>query len=130
MNMNTVANSELLARFIVSSKWIRKQDNYVNSAAFIPNPDRELSVTRHSDILEEKLWNIGKQVAQIRKRNLYGRADVQAINVTNQNLKVEPDPIPSNPAHANIKNWPVEKEEQKILALEIAAAAQFVPNPL
>jgi hypothetical protein len=33
-----------------------------------------------------------------------------------------------NPNHADVSSWPADKPAQKIIALEIAAAAVFVAN--
>ncbi|HEX3151907.1 MAG TPA: hypothetical protein VHR66_27795 [Gemmataceae bacterium] len=46
-----------------------------------------------------------------------------------QQLKVEAAPIPENPNHANVVNWPADKAEQKMKALEIAAASRFIVAP-
>jgi len=126
-----VAPDELLARFITSSRWFRKQDQTVKQDAFIPpeNP-LALSVTRHLNLTQDDIWIIGRGVAGTMVRNLHGRADVKTANVTAQRLNVVPQPVlPDNPNHANITGWPLEKNERKMRALELAKAAHFVPNP-
>lgn len=126
----SVATDELLARYITSSRWFRKQDQTVKQDAFIPpeNP-LELSVTRHINFTEDDIWRIGKGIAEVMARNLHGRADVKTDCVIGQRLNVIPQPVPDNPNHANIVNWPVEKNERKMRALELAKAARFVPSP-
>jgi hypothetical protein len=136
--VDAVAPNEPLARYIVYSKWIRNSDHTIKPNAFIP-PDTDLSVTRHLQLTEESLWKIGSTIASGMhpKRSLYGRADVEAHSVFAQNLKVLPDPVEPdnrdhpnhNPNHANITNWPLEKDVKKMCALEIAKAASFVENP-
>ncbi len=120
-----IADDELLARFVLFSNWIR-HDQTVRPDAFIPHPYPNLSVTRHREISEFDLWQIGKDVASKRRLNLYGRADIQAITVKTQSLRIEPTAEPKN--HANINGWPADKPKQKIIAQEIAAAARFIPK--
>ena len=118
-----VTDDELLARFVLFRSWIRG-DQTIRPDAFIPHPYPDLSVTRHVGLLEAELWQIGQTVADKRPARLYGRADVQVLTVKAQSLRIVPTPEPKN--HANITGWPVDKSVQKIIALEIAAVAQFV----
>ncbi len=120
-----IANDELLARFVLFSKWIR-DDKTVRPDAFIPHPYPNLSVTRHRELSEFALWQIGQGIADKSSRNLYGRADIQSLVVKARSLRIEPTPEPKN--HANITGWPADKPGQKIIAQEIAATARFVPK--
>jgi hypothetical protein len=52
-----------------------------------------------------------------------------AVEVRKQKLTVEPKPVPENLNHADITGWPADKPTQKILALELAAVARYVPKP-
>jgi hypothetical protein len=124
----SVAPDELLARYITSSKWLHKQDQTVKQDAFIP-PNSELSVTRHLGLTEEAIWKIGKKIVESTPRSLHGRADVETSNVIAQRLNVVPQPVDGNPNHANIINWPPDKDARKMCALEIASVADFVANP-
>lgn len=121
-----VADEELLARFVLFSRWIRASDQTVRPDAFIPHPWPDLSVTRHLGLSEAGLWKIGEEVASQRPAMLYGRADVQVFTVRQQSLRIEPTPEPRN--HANITGWPPDKPAQKIIAQVIAAAARYVPK--
>ena len=56
-----------------------------------------------------------------RPRNLHGRADIQAFNILEINLQINPDNTP--PRHASIIGWPELKEERKSIAQELAAKA-------
>jgi len=127
---DSILPNELLARYITSSRWFRKQDQTVKQDAFIPpeNP-LELSVTRHLNLQEPEIWSIGNGVASGQNRTLHGRADVKVSHVRTQSLNVVVDPAPNNPNHANITGWPLEKDIRKMRALEIACGAQFVANP-
>lgn len=123
-----VESDELLARFILTSKHIRG-DNRLAPDAFMPYPHRELSVNRHKSSTEEELWRVGNRVATQRMKTLYGRGDVAAGVCFNERLRVEAAPIPGNPNHANIVNWPDGKPGQKIVALVLAANAIYVKAP-
>ena len=124
----SIKNEELLARFITSSKWFRS-NHTVRQDAFIPHPYPDLSVTRHKSLSEPEIWKAGQEIADARPATLYGRADVLAEEVRKQKLTIEARPVPENLNHACILGWPLDKPAQKILALELAAAARFVPKP-
>ncbi len=53
-------------------------------------------------------------------------AALRVIVCERQHLVVSPDPTDNNPIHAKISGWPNDKPAQKVIALEIAAAAAFV----
>jgi hypothetical protein len=133
--LDSVADDELLARYIFHSGYIRSSDKTVKQNAFIPPNNLELSVTRHINFTEDDIWSMGKNAATHRKLPLYGRADVKTEYVKKQNLEVRPQPIRNhpdvgdNPNHANIVNWPLEKNDRKMIALEIANASHFTANP-
>lgn len=123
-----VDDQELLARFVIFSRWIRTSDLTVRPDAFIPHPWPDLSVTRHVGLSEEELWQIGQGVADQRpEATLYGRADIRALNVRARSLRIEPTPEPRN--HANISGWPTDKPAQKSIAQLLAAAAKYAPKP-
>ncbi len=119
-----ISNAEVLARFVVSRRWVR-QDNTVKSDAFIPYPYPDLSVTRHIGLSEDELWVVGQGVAAGRSLSLHGRADTHTSIIKGQGLSVHPAPLAENANHANVKGWPKDKSEQKIKALEIAKTAVY-----
>lgn len=122
----TVKDDEWLARFILFRKWIRNSDQTLRPDAFIPHPWPDLSVTRHLELSEKEIWDIGEAIADQRGTKLLGRGDVQASVPRRQSLQIEPAPIEGNLNHANITGWPADKPAQKIVAQEIAARALFV----
>ncbi len=125
-----IEENEWLARFILYKRYIR-EDRTVRPDAFIPHPYPDLSVTRHLQLSETQLWEIGRNVARQIAETLRGRADVQASVFHRQELCVVAVPLPENPNHANVTGWPAEKPAQKIIAQQIAAAAgkAIVPLP-
>ena len=125
MTPQPIGDDEQLARFVLFSKDICTSGQRVKPDAFIPHPYTDLSVTRHNELSEKQLWNVGRNVATARKRTLYGRADVSTVTVKRQSLSIESQPVKGNPNHANILGWPKEKPAQKIIALELAAASTY-----
>ena len=122
----TVSNSEVLARYLLSSKSFSRDNNRVKRQAFMPPANLKLSVYRIDKLSEYNIWNIGeKRVARKTKppRNLHGRADIKALKVVETGLRIIPDNIP--PRHANIIDWPDEKSEIIEIALELAANASL-----
>ena len=127
-----LGDNELVARFVISKRWIRSSNQSVKPDAFMPPPNKEFSVTRHKGISTEKLWRHGKAVAEKRtateKRDvrLLGRADVSVSDVRKQNIEAVPRPIWGNWNHAHLIGWPTNKDHQKMIAMEIAAEAKYV----
>ncbi len=97
----------------------------------MPHPYIELSVTRHLNATEAEIWEVGIDVAAQIERKLYGRADIQAGDCNIDSLQVTAKPIlPNNPNHADIEGWPSAKQDQKAIALKLAASAsQLIPPP-
>ena len=123
-----VESDEWLARFILTRGHLRP-DRTVKQDAFIPYPYPDLSVTRHLQLSEAEVWQIGRDVARPTGKSLYGRADVQATVFLRQELRVVSDPLPEYPNHANVTGWPPEKPAQKIIAQQIAAATDKTLTP-
>jgi hypothetical protein len=124
-----VDSREWLARIIHYQRYIR-QDRTVRADAFIPYPYPDLSVTRHLQLSESELWEVARKVARQTGKTLHGRADVEAAVFLRQELRVIADPIlPENPNHANVTDWPPDRPAQKIIALQIAAAAGRALDP-
>jgi len=127
-NVIPVGDDECLARFVTHARQFRSSDSTVKQDAFIPHPHQELSVTRHLQAAtEEEIWAIGLDVAQGQGKNLYGRADLIARFCRSQSLRVDATPLNRNPNHADIAGWPNAKQDQKAIALKLAASAAFVP---
>ena len=121
-----VPGNENVSRFILFSRWFRKSDQTIRPDAFIPYPYPNLSVTRHRGITEKRIWELGKNVADLRERKLYGRTDLQAVVCISRGLILKDAPPPDN--HVNISDWPSEKSAQKMIAIEIAKlSSKLIP---
>jgi hypothetical protein len=121
----TVSPDELLSRYILYGSYVRK-DKTVKPESFIPHPYPDLSVTRNQDLPEAQIWGFGSEVAVKSGRQLYGRAENRADDYMEHELVVKADPAPENPYHANVTGWPEGKPLQKMLAVQIAAKAQYI----
>lgn len=119
-----ISDDELVARFVVFSRWVRANGT-VKPDAFLPPPDLHLSVTRHASLSTEELWSRGQRVARQRGLTLHGRADLMVGRIVEADLSIEPAAIEGNPEHAHVVGWPREKSAQKSLAQRIAAGSRF-----
>jgi hypothetical protein len=131
-NLPPISANEWLARFVTVEKWLRSDDT-IRQDAFIPPRDLNLSVTRHLNLSQNQLWEVGQHVAEAisekHRANLFGRADLTVAAVARTAVRVESAPIPANPQHAHIAGWPLDKPAQKSIAQQLAAAANFIPKP-
>jgi len=129
-NVPAVEPDELLARYIFSDRHFSREKRRVKAGAFIPAPDGAISVTRHREATQQEVWQVGRAIARLRNSTLYARADVLSATCENWQLRSEAAPIHGNPNHANVVGWPMQdKARRKLIAEEIALAANFVPTP-
>jgi hypothetical protein len=128
-NVPDVEPAETLSRFVVSSRHIRKSDETVKGDAFVPHPYEELSVNRDKEATDEATWDAGFVVAKKLGRTLHGRADALAATYISQQLTTIAAPIPENPNHVNVCEWPPGKPEQILKAKEIAEKAKLLRPP-
>jgi hypothetical protein len=124
-HVSDVSDDEILARYAMQSSHFRRSDQTAKPELFMPHPHQELSLTRYLDATIEEILAVGEDIAKNQNRTLYGRADIQVIKCKVDSLRVVKDPTPTNPNHANIKGFPLEKPEQKAIALKLAADAKF-----
>ena len=123
--MNKIEAKEYLTRYITDKAYYRSNDKTVRHNAFMPPASRELSVFRISNLSRNIVWDLGKEyVANPRNKPLLGRADIFASNVFNKGLDIRPENQP-NTLHANIVDWPEEREEQRMIAIELAFDARL-----
>lgn len=130
-----VEDNEILARYATQSGHFRPSDRQVKQSLFLPHPRQELSVTRHREATEDEIWRAGNYVAVALNRTLYGRSDIRAGDCNVKTLRIVAKPIkdhpgvPDNPNHADLTGWPAAKQEQKAIALKLAAAATKLISP-
>lgn len=91
----------------------------------MPNRNGETSVYRTIDLSEKEIYEIGQRyVAEVLGKGLLERAEIVVSTILEQDLRVEPYPDP-HPRHANIVDWPEDKSKCRLIAIELAAAAQL-----
>jgi len=125
---NELADVDVLARYVLYSRYIRK-DGTIRQQAFMPDPYTELSVTCRLGLLDQKVWAIGEAVATGQKKTLHACADVTVATVKIADLDVIADPAPGNPNHANIIKWPSDKHLRKKKAEALAARSTKRSTP-
>jgi hypothetical protein len=92
----------------------------VKQNAFMPR-DQKLSVFLTDGLSSDQIWILGKKNVAI---NIYGRAEIAYVAVSEIGLKVDLDNKP--PRHANLTGWPIQKSEQKLYALKLAEKSSLL----
>lgn len=122
---NNVTESESVTRYIFSKRHFSKKNDIVKYGAYLPAEDGKASIFRTTDLDEQDIWEIGWEfVAKPTGRTLRARGDTSAAIIMDTVLDIVPDTTP-HPRHANIVNWPPDKAEQKLLAVQIANQAKL-----
>jgi hypothetical protein len=83
--------------------------------------DQKLSVFLTDGLSSDQIWILGKKNVAI---NIYGRAEIAYVAVSEIGLKVDLDNKP--PRHANLTGWPIQKSEQKLYALKLAEKSSLL----
>ena len=98
--------------------------------AFIPSKKtRNISVYRIGNCKEKRIWRLGDVfVAPIRKLDVLARADFQSNLAFDEGLSIVADPSP-HPRHAIVTNWPEDKAQIRIKAMELAQGSTLVLHP-
>jgi len=117
--LENVKKEENLTRYILEKNKCSPENKRVKYNAFLPNKEGQTSVFRTSELTDNEIWEIGdNEVARKVEKQLIGRGDINASNVYENGLKIDTEG--EHLKHANIVNWPKEKSEQKLIAIEIA----------
>ena len=119
--MDSVGESETLARFLTRSKHFNASG--VTRHAFMPDPHRDLSVSRIDGLNETEIIARGVAVVEETEASLYGWGRLDVATVLKQGLEVHPAVPP--PGHAIIVGWPEEKEGRISIAQQLAKVAQL-----
>jgi hypothetical protein len=127
-----VGGQEEVSRFVLFERDLRENDT-IKHNVLLPHPYRDLSVTRHTGISIQELWQLGEDVANLRRQSrpnasLLGRGDFSASDALALSLTAYRHEPPKN--HVHIGSWPSEKPMQMLLAQKLAASITFVRNPV
>lgn len=115
-----IADDESLSRFVFSSRHFT--GNRIKHQAFLPDSRSELSIARIKDLSSKEIWTLGDDIGADRGKPALARGDFTGEQAKATGLPVVPDKPPSR--HVNIKPWPVEKSEQKLIAEKLARDAK------
>lgn len=121
--MVQVDPSEDLTKFIFNRSQFSPSNNRVKYSAFMPPPNRRLSVFRIAGFAENDVWEIGETIGERRTLPLSARADIKVLFVAETGLKIDADDIP--PRHVNIIDWPEDHSAVILKAKELARKAQL-----
>ncbi len=128
----SVVPFERLSRFILTKSYIKSAKKRVTPQAFMPsNKNGETSVYRTGQCMDEIIWEIGDKYVTARHREskpIVGRGDLIAQDVIKQGLRIIASPAP-HPRHADIVDWPAEKSQRLMRAIELAQQATLVIRP-
>ena len=113
---------EILSRYIYYHRYIRPSDNTVKWGAFMPNSQNQTSVFRTSGLIEEIIWKIAEcEVSSYYETSLKGRADIETVDVYNEELTLVPDELPYR--HKNISGWSDDRGKNILIAKELEKKA-------
>ena len=120
--------SELTARYLQQSGHYTISTGRVKPRAFHPaRRDHKTSIFRIHKLTEHEIWNLGDlYVASQSGKAIRARAELSIEQITGIGLCVEPNEPP--PRHADIVDWPREKDDYMSLAQELAAVAVLRPR--
>ncbi len=87
----------------------------------MPPAEGKLSIFDTENLSDESVWRIGREIAI--DRLIHARADIATSLALAQGLNLVIDEPP--PRHRNLDGWPPasQKEDRKLIAMELAAAA-------
>jgi hypothetical protein len=121
----SIQSSEPLARFITQKAYYRSASETVKHNAFMPNREGKTSVYRIIGLGDPEIFEIGQRfVAEKMNKLLLGRADIKVLKILEKDLSVISHPVP-HPRHANIVDWPEEREKYRLIAIELADEAEL-----
>jgi len=120
-------NSDIVCRYLYNSNDF--SSNGVRHSAFIPpqKHPNEISVCVRTNLSEEDTW---EKAPPRKDKTLKGRADLEVLDIRNSLsfLEVEVDGKPHK-YHANILNFPTEKNQRRIVAAKLAEISCLVKKP-
>lgn len=124
-----LAGEELLARVLISDRLIVKSTRTIRPEAFDPAPGEKLSVLRHAEWADSILWSRCQQVATMRKKKLFGRADLTAAAVAASapGMAAVAAARPHDLWHAHVQGYPGDEALRLSVQQALAAVAAFVP---
>ncbi len=118
----SISPNDRLSRFIRSKKRIAISKYRVKPGAFLPPPNKKLSVFHTEHINRIQIWQLADKHISLEKKVEF-RADITSKKVEEADLSIDLDNEPK--FHANIIGWPDGKDMQKAYAAELALVAKL-----
>lgn len=114
--------SETVSRYLFKDDI--RSDATIRHQAFLPSSSNpKLSVFRIFGLSDQEIWTLAvEKVETIRTKRVIARGDLSIAQVTDRQLVVQPDADPTS-RHANIVDWPADRDERATLAKDLAALA-------
>src|SRR5436309_10095220 len=120
-------------RFLVNKNWFAPTIGRVKPPALMPMLNRqkarwETSVHRTDGLQDDKIWLLGYQYVESPERRIRARGAGFVSLVTGQGCQLDVNGRPY-PRHADIIGWPGAKDEQLMIATEIANDMTLTIDP-
>jgi hypothetical protein len=112
---------ETVSRFLLHDE-IRAKDSTVRHGAFLPASNLKLSVFRVSSLSDREIWVLAAEKVEPTRGPVIGRGDLSVAQIVENKLKVTPDAV-STSRHADIVEWPDDRNLRATIAKELAALA-------
>lgn len=109
--------ADILARYIRYNRHI-KANNTVKYHALLPAKNNRTSVFNVTGLSDTDIWAIGHSHIP---PPMLGRADIQAEDITNEGLQLDPNEPPVR--HVDIIGWSKVKSENQLKAKQIVRSA-------
>jgi len=125
-----VAPDERVTRYIFFHRHVK--NGQVSSGAFLPSPKtNDLSVYRTHRCTEKRIWLLGKLFVEGHgkdKGRILARGDLCSAIIFAQGLRIVAVGTP-HPRHANVRDWPDDKAQQKMKAVVLAENSSLFFRP-
>lgn len=125
MDWTKFTQNEPITRFIYSKRHFSIEKQTINTAAFDPKPNPDLSVFRIRRLSQLQIWDLAeKHISPLRTPRLKARGDLSISDVLNLKLVFSPD-TESHKRHSVILGWPDSRDEILELSAELATIASL-----
>jgi hypothetical protein len=114
--------SENVSRFLRKDD-VRPSDNAVKYGAFLPSASNlKISVFRIYDLPQEAIWALAVEKVEPQRGQVIGRGDLTVSMITEETLQMALDRNSAS-RHADIVNWPENRDARATIAKVLAAKA-------
>ncbi len=124
MSGPVVDSSETVSRYLFKDDI--RSDETIRYQAFLPSSSNpKLSVFRVFGLSDQEIWALAvEKVEPIRGKRVSARGDLSIAKVEDKQLVIQPD-AEATSRHANIVDWPPDREKRATIAKDLAALASL-----